>query len=365
MIQLDGSYGEGGGSLTRVALALSSLTGKEFTVNNIRAGRPNPGLKAQHLHAIKALTQLCNAETNDVDIGSTELHFKPGKIKSGKYDIDIGTAGSITLLLQALILPSLFAPSKVTLHIKGGTCGKWQASVDYLQNVLLPHVAKFAEKIELKVLKRGYYPKGGGEVQVEISPKIKLNNFDTVQQFLEEIELKVPKIDLVTQGNLEQIKGIVNVSSELETKKVGERITQSTERELKKYEVPIQIRVDYAKTQSVGGELLLWALYSTNDSIDFDNPTRLGSSALIEKGKTSEEIGKEAARDLQKEIDSGASVDRNLADQLIMFMGILPGSQINVRDVSNHAKTNMYIVEKFLNIGYKVEGTTIQSQKDL
>ena len=95
MIILDGNYGEGGGSLVRVALALAALTGKEFTVTNIRAGRPEGGLKAQHLHAINALKQLCNAESSPVEIGSTELRFKPGRIKKGTYTINIGTAGSI------------------------------------------------------------------------------------------------------------------------------------------------------------------------------------------------------------------------------------------------------------------------------
>src|SRR3989344_2755263 len=108
MIELDGNYGEGGGALVRVALALSTLTGKEFKVINIRAGREQGGLKAQHLTAIKALKEITGAETNEVSLGSTELYFKPGKFKRGTYEIDIGTAGSITLLLQALILPAMF-----------------------------------------------------------------------------------------------------------------------------------------------------------------------------------------------------------------------------------------------------------------
>ncbi|MDP3733601.1 MAG: RNA 3'-terminal phosphate cyclase, partial [Nanoarchaeota archaeon] len=156
MIELDGSYGEGGGALIRTALALSTITGTEFKVSNIRSGRKDPGLKAQHLQAINALKQICNAQTNEIELGSTALHFKPGIIKGGNYTIDIGTAGSISLLLQALIVPCMVAPSKVTLKITGGTCGKWQASVDYLQHVLLPYLRRFVEKIELKILKQGY-----------------------------------------------------------------------------------------------------------------------------------------------------------------------------------------------------------------
>ena len=363
MIELDGSYLEGGGSLVRVALALSTLTGKEFKVTNIRSGRPNPGLKAQHLNAIKALKEICNAKTNNVELGSTLLHYIPNKIKSGTYEIDIGTAGSISLLLQALILPCMFAPSKVTLKIKGGTCGKWQASVDYLQNVLLPQTRRFVEKIELKVLKRGYFPKGGGEVSLEISPKLKLKDFSNLSSFLEELSLKTANIKLADQGKLEQIRGTVNVSSELEEKQVGDRIKNAATGKLKKYAIPINIRVDYANTLSIGGELVLWAKFSTEGEIDYDNPVILGADALVEKGKSSEQIGQEAAEKLIKEISSGTTVDEHLADQLISFMALLPGSNITARKISDHLQTNIYVAEKFLEIGFKVERDKISVEE--
>ncbi|MBU0460032.1 MAG: RNA 3'-terminal phosphate cyclase [Nanoarchaeota archaeon] len=360
MIKLDGAYLEGGGSLVRVALALSTLTGKKFKVDNIRAGRNQPGLKAQHLTAIKALKEICDAEVNDVELGSTELSFKPGKVKSGTYEIDIGTAGSITLLLQALILPCLFAPGKVTLNVKGGTCGKWQASVDYLQNVLIPHLQKFVKKIELKILKRGYYPKGGGLVSLEISPQYKNKDFN---EFYEELGLAVGKIKLVEQGKLEQIKGIVNVSKELVEKEVGERIKKTAELKLQKYNVPLDFRLDYADSLSVGGEVLLWGVFSSKGEINFANPVILGGDVLIERGKSSEQIGNEVAEKLIKEIDSEAVVDYNLADQLVFYMSLLPGSEIKVNEISNHAKTNFYVCEKFLPIGFKVEGEVIKVEK--
>src|SRR3989344_4897489 len=234
MITIDGSHMEGGGSIVRVALALSTLTGREFKVINIRANREVSGLKAQHLESIRALKEICNAETNEISIGSKELWYKPGRIKGGKYKIDIGTAGSISLLLQAIILPSLFAPKKVSLEIKGGTCGKWQASVDYLQNVLIPQLKRFA-KIELKIIKRGYYPKGGGEVVLDISPK-------HIYPFEEKTILL---IELTETGKLEQIKGIVNISAELAEKEVAERIQKAATKKLEKLNVPISIREEY------------------------------------------------------------------------------------------------------------------------
>jgi RNA 3'-phosphate cyclase len=345
MIEIDGSYLEGGGSIARVAMALSTITGKEFKITDIRSGRKQPGLKAQHLTAIKALKEICGAETNPVEIGSVGLEFKPGKLKKGIFEIDIGTAGSITLLLQALLLPCMFAPGKSTLRIKGGTSGKWQASVDYLQNILLPHLKKFVSKISVKILKRGYYPKGGGEILVEVWPKLNLEG--------------VPRIELLKQGKLEQVKGVVNCSRILEKGEVGERIKRSAETELKKLNCPINIRVEYAETLSPGGEIVLWGLFSDGGEIDFNNPVILGGNALAEKGKSSEEVGQEAALELISEIESKGCVDKHLSDQILIFMSLLPGSKVRVTEVTDHCKTNIYVIEKFLDVDFKVEGKEI------
>lgn len=363
MIILDGNYGEAGGALVRVALALSALTSQEFKVTNIRAGRTDSGLKPQHLTAIKTLKEFCHAETNNIDIGSTELHFKPGKIKKGIYDIDIGTAGSITLLLQALILPSLFAPGKVTFNITGGTCGKWQASVDYLQNILLPYLNRFVEKIEMKILKRGYYPKGQGLIRLEISPRFNIHKYESFSALSEELPFKIPKIIMLEQGKLEQIRGIVNVSVELQEKEVGERIKNAVVGSVKQYNIPINIRVEYAKAESIGGEALVWGVFSKDGKVDYDNPVLLAGDALVEKGKNSEEIGKEAAEELKKQIDVHAAVDHHLADQLIQFMGLLSGSKIKAGEVSKHAETNMYVVEKFLPVAFKLEKNVVSVEE--
>ncbi len=365
MIELDGNYGEGGGALVRTALALATLTGQEFKVTNIRAGRDEPGLKAQHLTAIHALQQLGNAVTNKVEIGSTELYFRPGKIQKGVFEFDIGTAGSIALLLQSLTLPALFAPGKVTFKLKGGTCGKWQASVDYIQNILFPQLLRFVEKIELKILKRGYYPQGGGEAVVEITPRFKVDEFASVPALLEEMKYKTVKISLCKQGKLEQIKGIVNVSLELQEKEVGERIKKAAENVLKDYKAPLNIRVEYTKARSIGGEILLWGVFSNERRVDYDNPVLLGGDALIEKGKSSEEIGREAAQELEKEIEAEAAVDAHLMDQLILYMGLLPGSSIQGNKVNDHTLTNIYVVEKFLSVGFKMENNVISVEEKI
>ena len=169
MPHLDGSFGEGGGSLLRTALALSTYTGKPFSIDKIRQGRKHPGVKAQHLTAIKALKELCNAKTTPVKLGTSSLEFIPGKLKGGSFLFDIGTAGSISLLLQSLILPLLFGKKKASLTIKGGTCGKWQPPVTYLMEVLLPQLRKYG-MLTMAIKKHGYYPKGQGEVHATLTP---------------------------------------------------------------------------------------------------------------------------------------------------------------------------------------------------
>lgn len=348
MITLDGAYGEGGGALVRVALALSTLTNQPFEVKNIRAGRAEPGLKAQHFTAIEALKKISAAKSSDVQVGSTEFWFEPGIIKAGRYDIDIGTAGSISLLLQALLLPCMFARGKVALKITGGTCGKWQASVDYFQNVLLPVLQPLVKKINLKILRRGYYPKGAGEIILEVSPKYSLTQLHQIKPLI---------ID--RRGTVEQVRGIINVSADLADKQVAERICKAAENKLRSLNVPITIRIEYANSQSTGGELLLYAVCRNQNML-----MHLGGSSLVEKSKSSEQIGQAAAAMLLQELSLEVAVDHYLADQLIPIMAIVPDSKIKAI-VSDHTLTNIYVVEKFLPIEFVREGLFITSKFNL
>lgn len=365
MIELDGNYGEGGGALLRVALATSTITGMPFRIKNIRSGRSKPGLKAQHLHAINALKQISSAKSSEIELGTTELWFQPGKVKGGTYSFDIGTAGSITLFLQAIILPCMFATSKINLIIKGGTCGKWQASVDYLREILLPQLERFVKKINLKILKRGYYPKGGGEISLEISPLVKLQK-KNIHELIKEVSEKVKRINLGEQGKIQQIRGVLNISEELSEFNIDERITRSAkvcvQNKLKENEdVPINIRTELVNTLSQGGELLLWSVHNRDEWNNINNPIRIGSSTVLEKGKKSEIIGRETAERLFEEIRSQAAIDRCLADQLIQFMSILPESVVLTSKITEHTKTNIFVIEQFIPTRFKVENCKISS----
>src|SRR3989344_279628 len=356
-IILDGSHGEGGGSLVRVALALSCITGKPFIVEKIRANRQEPGLKAQHLCAINALKEICSAQTNEIALSSETLEVNPGKIKSGKYQFDIGTAGSIALFLQAVLLPCLFAPRKITLTIKGGTCGEWQAPVEYLQNILLPQLQRFAEKLEIKLLKRGYYPKGEGVVIVEVTPKFNLKRIS-----VEEIAKRIRSYQLIKRGNLISIRGISHASFSLEPAKVAERQAEAVKSFLKKYAVPIIIQPVYQETASDGSGITLWAEFAEGKESDDVHPFFVGADALGKRGKRAEEVGKEAAEELIHLIDAGRGVDRHFAGQLIPFMALLPGSEIeSAEEITSHTFTNIKIAEKFLPVKFRVEGKKITS----
>lgn len=355
MIELDGSHGEAGGSICRVALALSTITQQPFTITDIRKNRPQPGLKNQHLFCIKALEKLCNASVEGAVLGSPSLKYSPGKIEGKTIDIDIQTAGSIPLFLQAVLIPSMFADKPVKLNIIGGTDSKWAAPIDYFKEVFLPQLQKYAD-IECKLIKRGYYPKGNGKVQLKISPLYHTSDFADFNKFLKNLKEKSQKISLTEQGYLMQIKGISHSSSDMQDAQVAERQARAAEIALSSYKCPKNIQTRYSEALSTGSGITLWAIFSKNeDDIDIKNPIRLGADALGEKGKKAEIVGEEAAQALAEEIRSRAPVDMHLADQILPIMSLVSNSKIKTSKITSHTRTNIYTIEKFLGKTFEVD----------
>ena len=356
MIKINGNWGEGGGAIVRVALALSTITQKPFEVYDIRKGRKDSGLKNQHLYCVKSLQELCNAQAEGAELGSLWLKYYPKKLTAKNLNIDIETAGSITLLLQALLPPTMFVSKPITIAIRGGTDAKWSQPFDYFNNVLLPQLQRFA-KIEARLLKRGYYPKGNGEVEIKISPKFMLNDFENFDEFHKNLKQNVQKYNLIEQHYLIQIKGVSHASRNLQQTKVAERQAESSLSILKqKYNIPINITAQYQDTLSTGSGITLWAIFSKNkDDIDENNPIRLGADSLGEQGKRAEVVGEEAAQNLIKEIESKAPVDKHLADQMLPFMALIGSSAIKVSEITNHCRTNIYTIQQFLGEVFKVD----------
>lgn len=356
MILIDGNYKEGGGQIIRTALAFSTITQIPFTVDNIRSGRKDAGLKPQHLFCIKALQELCDAKAEGAEIGSSKITYIPGKIKGKTIKIDIGTAGSITLLMQALLLPCFFADKQVKLRLKGGTNTKWAMPLEYFQDVFLPHIAKFCEKISVKLIRRGYYPKGGGEVEITIKPKFKLSDYPDFKTFLEEIRKQNLNINNTEQNHLLQIRGLSHASKHLEKAEVADRQAKAARFLLNKYEVPVTIRKEYCDTFSPGSGITLWALFSKQkEDLDTINPTILGADSLGEQGKPSEKVGEEAANELIRQIESESPVDKHLADNLMPWMALFCPSTIKASEITEHTRTNIYVVEQFLGKLFEID----------
>ncbi len=320
-MKIDGSYGEGGGQILRTAVALSAVTGKAIEIENIRKARPKPGLAPQHVKAVESAAIICDADVRGCELRSTYLGFKPGKIKGGTYEIDIGTAGSITLLLQCLMPAALHAPGTVKLGITGGTDVSWSPSVDYLRFVTLGALSRMGYDCELRLIRRGYYPLGGGCVEATIHPSgLKKASFD--------------------RNTCSIVEGISH-SSGLPAH-VAERQAASAEKILKQEGYETRISHETKDYSSTGSGLTLWC-------------GALGGNALGERGLRAEKVGSKAAEVILAELKSGAGVDIYLADQLIPYIALAGGGSFTTRLITPHTKTNIWITEQFLDVKFRIE----------
>ncbi len=342
MIEIDGSYGESGGSMLRQSLGLSMLTRKPFVINNIRKSRAKPGLNWQHLTALNAAQRACDARVEGNHLGSTRVYFEPGPLKNINLKIDIGTAGSITLLLQTFLLPALFSGKKFSLEVTGGTDVAWSIPVDYFSQVLIPQLKRYAE-ISFKIIRRGYYPKGNGRVIFKARGKdSSINNPNP--------------LNLTIRGDVLKISGISHSSKSLANNSVADRQAESARLLLSQLRIPIDIATAYVDSLSAGSGITLWALCSSDDNKNFDysKPIIIGSSALGEKKLKAESVGENAAINLIRTIESGVPCDEFLADQLIPLLGVVGGS-LRTNKITNHTRSNVYLVEKFLNIKFNTD----------
>ncbi|WP_456484181.1 RNA 3'-terminal phosphate cyclase [Methanopyrus kandleri] len=336
LIEIDGSYGEGGGQILRTAVGMSALTSEPVRIYNIRANRPRPGLSYQHLHAVKVVAEICDAECEGLEVGSTEIVFEPGKAKGGEYEVDIGTAGSVTLLLQAVKLAAIAADGPVEMEVRGGTDVKWSPPVDYEINVNAHYLDRLGYRYELEVLRRGHYPRGGGIVRARMEPPKRLKPLEAVKF-----------------GELESVRGISHCVrlpphvAERQAKAASEII----ERELGiRPEIEIET---YPKGRDPhlgpGSGIVLWA--------EDDQGNRIGADALGEKGKPAEVVGREAAEQLVQRLRTGMALDEHMGDQILPFLAIADGESVfGVTGVDPHLPTNAWVVEKFLPVSVEIRG---------
>lgn len=326
MILIDGSYLEGGGQIIRTSIALSAITGKPVKIINIRAKRCKPGLRAQHLKGIEAAAKLCNAELKNARIGSTSIEFIPKEVKGGYFSIDVGTAGAIALVLQTLVLPSIHAKEEVVLEITGGTDVHWSPTTTYFQHIFCDFLKNMDIDIYIETLKHGFYPKGGGKIKVIIKPCKKLK-----------------PLNLTKRGSLKRIDIWSIASENLKKAKVAERQVEGTKRALKMdFE---NVNIKYVSSLSAGSSVHVHAHYEN---------CKLGATAIGKLGKPAEKVGEEAGKHLKKQIDSNACLDEHMADQILPFMALTSNSKVSVAKITNHVKTNIWVIEKFLSVKFGI-----------
>lgn len=329
MVTVDGS--EGGGQILRTAVALSAIGGRAVRVVNIRKARPKPGLQPQHLLGVRAIAELCAAQVKGAELNSTEIEFIPGPLSPREESsLDVGTAGSVTLLLQALLPCLAAAGGKRRLILRGGTNVPFSPPVDYMREVLCPALGEMGVSIEVEVARRGFYPKGGGEVRVSVQAQ-------DAPRALRRME----------RGGLKGIRGVV-YSCRL-PEHVPQRIAKAAASRLERagYAATIEYDVN-APSGSPGCGVVLVA--------EFERAA-LGADALGEVRKPAEKVGEEAAERLLEEIQSGAAVDSHLGDQLVVWAALARGeSQYAASRATDHLRSAVAVTAEMLDTRFALSG---------
>ncbi|MCW3989243.1 MAG: RNA 3'-terminal phosphate cyclase [Candidatus Bathyarchaeota archaeon] len=332
MIEIDGSMMEGGGQILRMALSYGALLGVPTRVYNIRQGRSRPGLRPQHLKTAETLTRMCGGEADGLRIGSPEVGLRPGSIPGGNYKVDIGTAGSITLMLQCLAPIAAFSGAPMKLVIRGGTNVKWSPPTPFMDNVTWAALRSMGFQGSLSVQREGFYPKGGGLVTAEFNP----------------VESLTPLI--ADGGRVSAARG-VSICGRLPGH-VAERQGRAAEARLGEegIDADIDVRVESGRKSplSPGSVICLWASGSPG--------VFMGSSSLGERGKPAERVGEEAAGALLGEVGSGAAVDRYTGDNLILWCSLASGeSDFTVSELTTHTETAVELARIFTGADIRVE----------
>ncbi len=321
MIEINGE--KGGGQMLRTALTLSTITGKNFRMTNIRGSRRDPGLKNQHLQCVKMAKKLCDAKTENVEFNSEEITFKPGNLRNEALETDIGTAGSLNLVLDTLVPVTSQLDENFSAEISGGTDVKWSPSSLHYKHVKLPLLREKGLEADYTVEKTGFYPEGGGRAKLETRP------------------YSLEELDFTDRGKLEEVKLYVKASQNLEDEGVAEEAVEALESELD-IDVPISSEASYVESVSDGVVSLLKTSYE-NSVAGFDY--------VDERGKSLEQNAFRVVTEFEKFHESGAVVDKFMADQLVVFLALV-GGKVSVREITDHIETNLSVVEKF---GKKVE----------
>ncbi|HEY6283657.1 MAG TPA: RNA 3'-terminal phosphate cyclase [Nitrososphaerales archaeon] len=328
-LEVDGSLGEGGGQILRTALAFSGIQSKPVRVTKIRAGRPIPGLKRQHVSAVEVLAEVFGGQVSGAKEGSSEVSFIPGPPRRGSLSFDMGTAASITLVLQAVVPAVALSGSALSIELVGGTDVPWSPTFDYFRDVVRQAFGAIGIKFEVSAIKRGYYPRGGGNVKASIEPS-----------------KSVVPIDLLVEPSLSDVR-IRSRCGSL-PRHVAERQLTAASKVLAKSSIRTrESEVVVEQTESPGSSILI---YSTGGGFF------LGSDAIGAKGKRAEEVGSDAGNKFVAIANSGACLDSNLADMLLPLLSLAPGpSRVRITLATTHLESGLQLARQFTSCSYSVE----------
>jgi len=319
MIEIDGAEDEGGGQVLRSALSLSICTNQPFRIDNIRGKREKPGLMRQHLTAVRAAVEICDASVSGDEVGSTQLTFRPGAVKPGNYSFSIGTAGSCTLVLQTVLPPLLTASGSSQIRFSGGTHNKASPPVDFLQRAYLPLVERMGPKVSLDLVRHGFYPRGGGEILATITPVPRLSHLSLMERGSRRgsyAEAYIAAIPLhVAQRELEIVGKMLNWPGE-----------------------QLHVR-GLANDVGPGNALTI--------TVEHEAVTEV-FTGFGEKGVAAEQVAKGAAERARAYLAAPVAVGRHLADQLLLPIALAGGGEFATLPVSAHFQSLASIIEAFV-----------------
>lgn len=329
MLELDGAIGEGGGQVLRSALTLAVLTGRPFTLINIRAARPKPGLAYQHLAAVRAAAAISGARLDGDRLGSQKLCFVPGATMPGRYRFDIGTAGATGLVLQTLVLPLALAHGASDLTITGGTHVPWSPCYHYLDWHWRPLLARIGIPIGLTLGMAGFYPQGGGMLQASLRG-----------------DAQPQAIDLSRRGRLRRVRGLSAVANLPE--EIAERQRRRALHALRHLAVDVDVEVCSLPAASRGTLLLLL--------VEFDY-SQACFCALGARGKRAERVADEATDGVVRLLEGDGAVDPWIADQLLLPLALAEGrSLVRTSEITGHLITNAEVIRRFLPVALRISG---------
>lgn len=325
MITIDGSQGEGGGQILRSALALSLVTGRPFTITKIRAGRRQPGLLRQHLTALQAATAVGRAEVRGATLGSSSVTFAPGAVQPGDYHFAVGTAGSATLVLQTVLPPLLCAAGSSTLRLEGGTHNPFAPPFDFLAQTFLPLVERMGPRVAATLVRPGFYPAGGGELLVSITPAARLQPFDLLERGAHLHTTATAKIARLPRHIAERELGVI-----------ARRLGLPAER---------LIIQEGADSRGPGNAVVIAAAFS--------NVTEV-FTGFGQRGVPAEAVADQALDQVCRYLGHDAPAAEYLTDQLLIPLALAGRGAFRTAGLAPHAQTNIAVIEAFLELRFKV-----------